>query len=194
MRVRRTRCVFFLVLILGGCLQVSGIESQRDTGMFSVREELSIGAAEGDSEYMFSRISDIAVDVAGRIYVLDYTEAVLRVFDRDGEHIRTIGRRGQGPGEFSGPFSLGITAQNTIMVHDLMNHRISYFSPEGEFLSSFSTAGLVLVGGDVDGRGNIISLVFTNSPREQVLELRRFDSSKNALATYLTIKKTSLEL
>lgn len=160
---------------------------------FRIWEELSIGKLEGEPEYMFSRISDLAVDGAGRIYVLDYMEAELRVFDKEGRHLRTIGRRGQGPGEFSGPFTLGMTERNTIMVHDLINRRISYFNPEGDFLSSFSTAGMVIVGSDVDADGNIISEVFTSGPGEQVLELRRFDSHKNTLASYLTITKKGSE-
>lgn len=190
---RLNHMMFFFSAFLLGSQLVFGIEPQSDTDKFRIREELSIGASEGQPEYMFSRISAIAVGDGGRIYVLDYMDAELRVFDREGKHLRTIGRRGQGPGEFSGPFSLGITTQDTIMVHDLMNHRISYFSMGGDFVNSFSTAGLVMVGGDVDAEGNIISLVFTNTPKEQILELRRFDSRKNTLATYLTVTKTGSE-
>jgi hypothetical protein len=185
--------MLFFLLILLGSMPVFGNEPQSDTDKFHIREELSIGTSEGKPEYMFSRISAVAVDDGGRIYVLDYSDAELRVFDRAGKHIRTIGRRGQGPGEFIAPFSLGITAQNTIMVHDLMNRRISYFSLDGGFLNSFSTGDLVMVGTDVDAAGNIISLVFTSGPGEQVLELKRFDRRKNTLASYLTITKTGRE-
>ena len=182
-----------IVLLLFFSLILHGEQTQPAIHKFRIQEELSIGVAEGEPEYMFSRISAIAVDDNGRIYVLDYLEAELRVFGPDGKHIRTIGRRGQGPGEFMGPFSLGISAENTIMVHDLMNHRISYFSMDGDFMHSFSTADLVMVGCDVDGHGNIFSLVFTNGPQEQVLDLRRFDRQKNILTSYLTVTKTGKE-
>ncbi len=174
-------------------MHVIGTRLQSEIPTFHLREELSIGISEGESEYMFSRISDVAVDSGRRIYVLDYTEAELRIFDEDGKHIQTIGRRGQGPGEFMAPFSLAVTKGNAIMVHDLGNRRISYFSEAGNFLSSFSTGDMVMVGSETDDRGNILSLVFTSGPEEQLLELRRFDSRKNVLTTYYTITKTGRE-
>jgi len=185
--------IFIWGIILLTFLPGFGIGSLSEAEKFQIREELSIGVSEGDTEYIFSRISAVAVDDREKIYVLDYNEAELKVFDRDGKYLKTIGRRGQGPGEFSSPFSMGITAENTIMVHDLMNRRINYFSFEGKFINSFSTADTVMVGCDVDDMGNIISLVFTSGPGEQILELKRFDSEKKTLATYLTITKTGRE-
>ena len=68
-----------------------------------LEEELSIGEAEGRDEYVFSRVRDVEVDETGRIYALDSKEANVKVFDWDGNYIRTIGRKGQGPGEFQSP-------------------------------------------------------------------------------------------
>ncbi|MCJ7681957.1 MAG: 6-bladed beta-propeller [Candidatus Aminicenantes bacterium] len=182
-----------LVIIFLGPLRGFQTHPQAGADTFSIREELSIGASEGDSDYMFTRISDIAVDEMGKIYVLDYSEAVLRIYDPIGKHIQTIGRRGQGPGEFMAPFSLGITADNSILVHDLMNRRINYFSPEGKYIKSATTADKILVGGDVDSEGNFISLAFISKPGEQVLELKRFDSRMNDLNSYMTITKKENE-
>lgn len=142
---------------------------------------------------MFSRISDIAVDNSGRIYVLDYMEAELRVFDEKGRYIRTVGGKGEGPGEFTGPFSLGITAKNSLMVHDLVGHRISYFSEDGDYISSISTADMIMTDSDVDSSGNIIGLIFTTGPEGQTLELKRFDQNKNTLTSYCTFLKRGME-
>ncbi len=185
--------LLFLTSMIYGSMFASGGEFQQSTDRFHIREELSIGAAVGEPEYMFSRISDVAKDDSGRIFVLDYIEAELRIFDQAGKHIRTVGRKGQGPGEFMAPISLGITDNDTVMVYDLINHRISYFSPGGEYMSSFSTADMIMTGSDVDAQGNIMGLVFTSGPGEQILELKRFDKRKNTLASYLTITKKGRE-
>ena len=44
---------------------------------------------------------DVAVDEKGHIYVLDYGSKEVRVFDREGRHLRNMARDGEGPGEFS---------------------------------------------------------------------------------------------
>ena len=67
--------------------------------VFSLEEELSIGEAEGEEEYMFSRINDIDVDDEGNVYVAEGAFAHIRVFDENGEYLRVMGRKGQGPGE-----------------------------------------------------------------------------------------------
>jgi len=68
-----------------------------------IEEELSIGDSEESEDYMFSDISHITVDSDGRIYILDRRESHVKLFDQNGKYIRTIGRKGQGPGEFNNP-------------------------------------------------------------------------------------------
>ena len=105
--------------------------------VFNLKEELSIGEAEGREKYMFSRLSRIVVDKEARIYVLDSKEAHIKVFDKNGDYVKTVGKKGQGPGEMSLPFSICITSQNEIMVQDLNNHCIMFFSLDGSFISHF---------------------------------------------------------
>lgn len=44
--------------------------------------------------------ADVAFDNLGRLYILDSAGKALLVWDRDGRFIKTIGREGDGPGEF----------------------------------------------------------------------------------------------
>ena len=53
----------------------------------------------GDGPQGFGDIHDIAVDQAGRIYVLDFASKEVRVFGRDGAYLRAMAREGEGPGE-----------------------------------------------------------------------------------------------
>ena len=68
-------------------------------------EEASIGVESGADEYMFGRISSLTADDE-RIYVLEQSPPVVRVYDLDGTHVMNIGTRGQGPGEFGFPASI----------------------------------------------------------------------------------------
>jgi sugar lactone lactonase YvrE len=65
----------------------------------------------------------------------------VEVFDLDGHHLRTIGTRGTGPGEFNFPVNLGVARDGSLFVVDMLNFRIQVFDPEGRLLSMFGTIG-----------------------------------------------------
>jgi len=77
---------------------------------FDLQEELSIGN-EDDKNYMFYVVKDIAVDLKGNIYVLDARNFRIQEFDRNGKFLQTIGRQGQGPGEFQRPARMRLDDQ-----------------------------------------------------------------------------------
>ncbi len=109
---------------------------------FYLEEELAIEESEGQEEYMLSLPRSIAVDDEGDIYVLDLKESHIRVFDKNGVYQKTIGRRGQGPGEFQGPLGIQITANSEILVNNLTSSRLTYFSLQGEFLREEHMTGM----------------------------------------------------
>jgi len=152
--------------------------------VFSLEEELSIGEAEGREKYMFSEIRGIAVDDEERIYFLDSKEAHIKVFDKDGEYVNTISRKGQGPGEIGFPRSVFITSQDEIVVQDLANRRLEFFSLEGKFIKSISTAKMSLRSSRVDSEGNIIGVVAVIREENLWHELKKFDCDLNILYTY----------
>ncbi len=152
--------------------------------VFSLAEELSIGKTEIREEYIFSQIRSIAVDEKDRIYVLDTKEAHVKVFDKNGDYIKTIGRKGQGPGEMSLPFSICITSQNEIVVQDLNNRSIMFYSLDGNFIKSLSVAKIIMVGFNIDSRGNIIGIISIRGPDKQVTELQKLDSELSYLYSF----------
>ncbi len=152
--------------------------------VFHIEEDLSIGKVTGKEEYMFSRISGISVDIEERIYVLDYSEANIKVFSKNGDYLKAIGRKGQGPGEMTSPFAICITNKNEIVVQDLNNHQISFFSLEGRYLKAISTAELIMVGSVIDTRDNIIGITSTTGPDKQVVELKKFNSELDYLYSF----------
>ncbi|MXW09170.1 MAG: 6-bladed beta-propeller [Gammaproteobacteria bacterium] len=63
--------------------------------------EITIGMLDGPEEYLFGRIGSVAVNDDGTVYILDRLEQHVRVFDSLGVYLETLGRRGEGPGEFT---------------------------------------------------------------------------------------------
>lgn len=60
---------------------------------------------------------------AGVLYVADTQAHQIKAFDVTGRLLRTLGRRGEGPGEFNFPTYLAL-ARNGLVVSDTMNARI----------------------------------------------------------------------
>jgi hypothetical protein len=124
------------------------------------REELTIGVAEGDEEYMFQMLNDVEADEQGNIYVVEGRLALIRVYDENGGYLRSIGRKGQGPGEMQMPIYVQITTQDEVLVHDYPGQRLSYFSLDGTFLRQKSTAstGSPFVPIRMDPQGNLTTI------------------------------------
>lgn len=122
-------------------------------------EGMTIGADVGDPVYEFGRITGIQVDSEGFIYVFDQMAGEIRVFDQQGAFVRTMGGRGEGPGEFSvGAAGMFLMGGDRLTIPDLGNQRISWMGLEGEFLGSVrvSLDGGFPVRWDGDGQGNIL--------------------------------------
>lgn len=66
---------------------------------------------------------------SGALVVLDMYRLVY--FTADGKFLRTVGRRGQGPGEFSQTVSICATSGDTVVVKDIAG-RATYWGSEGQ--------------------------------------------------------------
>lgn len=96
------------------------------------RLALHIGTEEKERpEYLLGRVMDADIDPQGRIAVLDFANGEVRFFDRAGNYLFTIGRPGEGPGEFERPERLAFDRQGRLYVLD-GGRRIQRFRPEGD--------------------------------------------------------------
>jgi hypothetical protein len=100
-----------------------------DTWMVATAPELRIGVVEGDSAYQFHSISHAARLSDGRIIVIDGGTEI-RWFSPDGTHRSTLGRRGEGPGEFRSIQSVVITPDDSVIAHDAGSQRLTWLSPD----------------------------------------------------------------
>ncbi len=98
-------------------------------------QELVLDDESMPENLFFERPSSVVCDQDENIYVLDSDANNIKKFDSRGRFIKTIGREGQGPGEFSNPYYLAYT-KDRLVVWDLMNRRLCAFTPEGKFIKS----------------------------------------------------------
>jgi hypothetical protein len=147
--------------------------------IFVMEEELSIGEGIGREDYMFSEVESIATDDAGRIYVLDYEECCVKIYDKNGNHIKTFGSPGQGPGDLYLPSYITISKEKEIVVKNFRN--FSFFSLDGEYKRTLSTAVYDMTSGRIDSDGNILGVEIVRDEENPRYELKKLDSEANYL-------------
>jgi len=107
---------------------------QIPTYRVAAEHDLEIGVRDGAPEYSFSRIPGLAVTRDGSFVVSDALAQELRVYDATGTYVRTIGQRGEGPGEFaSAPAIVGL-AGDTVFVFDRRSRRVTSFLVSGDLI------------------------------------------------------------
>ena len=75
---------------------------------------------DADSAHLVWRIGDVVALSDGRIAFLSRGEKNVLVFESSGTFLRSIGRVGQGPGEFRNPDHLQVLPGDTLVVWDFM--------------------------------------------------------------------------
>ena len=104
---------------------------------FELEEDLRIGS-EDDDNYMFYHARQVEVDKNGNIFVIDTRNYRIQVFDNHGKYRMTLGREGQGPGEFQIPVRIRINEnKGDIYVQD-QAYTIEIFDDEGDHIGEFN--------------------------------------------------------
>ncbi len=151
---------------------------------FELEEDLSIGNEE-DENYFFYRVWHMAVDKKGDIYVVDNGNTRIQVFDKEGQYLRTIGRRGQGPGEFRGPSRVFVNDLNgEIYVWDIRSIKI--FSSNGDYLKTISLKSFMR-SFCISPGGIMLGMTSERQEKEYVVSLSLINSTgepETTIATY----------
>jgi len=118
---------------------VRAAQQPRHPGVATLIEELSIGVADGAEEYMLGEVADIALARDGSLYVFDRQVPAIRHYDPQGKFLRTIGRRGEGPGEYRSASGLATMPDGRLLLWDTGNWRINVYSSKGDVLTQWTT-------------------------------------------------------
>lgn len=94
----------------------------------------------------FGRVYDVALGPDESVCVADDMNQEIRVFGLDGAHRFTFGRKGEGPGEFDGLYSVAWLGDRLLALDPHLG-RISEFSAEGEYLGQRRIPGAMSSGG-----------------------------------------------
>ena len=140
--------------------------------VLELEEDLAIGSLE-DENYSFYRIGGIAVDSQGNIFVVDSGNQRIQKYDKDGNYLQTIGRKGQGPGEFMRPFNILLDEQDNIYLMEI--RRLHFFDPQGNFVKSFVHPTFIM-GFTVGSDGSIIAYGFISTEKAQNFGVMILDS------------------
>lgn len=120
-----------------------------------------------NNRYLLTSPSDMAFDKDEYVYILDTQEHTIFKFDVNGKFIKSIGKKGEGPGEMQFPMGIAVKENNLYMLD--MATQINTYDLDGESIASkkkdFTQLQTIsafpqefFVGGAYDAENLIISL------------------------------------
>lgn len=154
-----------------------------------LKQDLIIGSQTENEQYMFYDLRSVQVDDQENIYVLDWKEIKIKVFDKDGKLLRSFGQRGQGPGEMSMPSRMEISPGNNLIIDDLGNSKLIFYSLDGRFIKEIPTGKYwSSISFKFDSKGYIYA--DTRSYGDTMSsELKKFDSNLRPIATLASFEE-----
>jgi hypothetical protein len=138
-------------------------------------QELVIGESD-DPEKSFAEVSNFVVDEAGTIYALDFKDRKIKVFDSQGQFIRSFGEQGQGPGEMEMPAGIHLAPSGELVIEDAYARKLVYFSKDGTYLRNFSFADrMALVNLVMGPNGHFLGREMKLEGEKMFFVIKKFD-------------------
>ena len=101
---------------------------------------LAVVGREGSGEGEFHWADGMKIH-DGQLFVCDYGNSRVNVFDLDLKFIRSFGKSTEGPGQLMHPADIAIDSKGRVFVVDYSKNEVVVFSSDGTFLSSFGGEG-----------------------------------------------------
>ncbi|MDF1540455.1 MAG: 6-bladed beta-propeller, partial [Candidatus Thorarchaeota archaeon] len=132
---------------LGGASALGGPPDYSQT-TFSATEQLNPlytwtyeeGSAPGQLNYPYG----LAVAPDGFVYLAEYYNDRVSVFDPSGNLLFTFGETGNETGQFDGPSGVEVDEEGFVYVSEALNGRVQKFDPSGGFLAEWGANGSAL--------------------------------------------------
>jgi len=152
---------------------------------FNLVQDLAIGEEKSETSF-FPNGVQLSVDAEGMIYVSDFGNRRIQVFDRNGNFVRTLGRQGQGPGEFQFPGKVLFDDQGHLLVWEGLG--LIVFNRDGTFLRNVPLK-LAFNWQIIGPRGTIIGRPQPNpraekGPKNEIVQLGQNGERLRTLAEY----------
>jgi hypothetical protein len=153
-----------------------------ESPVLDLEEDLSLGGPEAEGEHVFGRVLTCVVDDEGSIFVLDQKDSHIKVFSATGQYLRTIGRKGQGPGELYMPMTLSLNRTTGELAVLQLSRRMSYFKTDGAFLRQQPLADTMALRGQVDSRGNIYVIDLVHGDRDSSYVVKKLSPDASMIS------------
>jgi hypothetical protein len=177
--MRKIRDTFLIVVIclpLIQCTAESDPKTEEYGRSFQAVEELRIGVLDGEPEYIFGRIRDVAFGGEGKIVVADIAVPIIRIYNENGVFVSNAGRSGRGPGEYQLILGMKTFADGKITVWDPRNMYVHLYEADGEFIESHDVQANLFGGGvfeaGLDGNYYVRNTLDTTVPNWKFAWLR----------------------
>ncbi len=160
-----------------------------------VEEVWRVGDNENE-DFIFGVIVDVLRDKDGNVYLLDNQLQEVFKFSPDGEYLKSVSRKGEGPGELRGAFAFFFWDEKTIACFDYFSNQFVCFDLEGIPKSTIRPTPLVNHEG---GRGPNLDrfvirdgfflasgnhFVFKEGQSSQIAFLSAFDEEANEVYNF----------
>jgi len=132
-----------------------------------------------DDPYLFSQIWSAACDAEGNVYVLDYKDVCVKVFDRSGRFLRKMFREGRGPEEIGVPYLAVINKySNHLFVLNMYGTELKEFDLSGKYINVFRLPYQMGIFFDFLNKDRLIFINTKTDERIRVLNLRSMEFEK----------------
>ncbi|HKS07788.1 MAG TPA: hypothetical protein VJR92_15905 [Gemmatimonadaceae bacterium] len=122
------------MLALVGASHPPARGAAQQSATWSIADQPLVSIGDDGADTLILRATSALRLSNGTIVVASSRHSVLQWFDATGKHIRTVGRRGQGPAEFGSTIFLYDGKGDTVIAHDERNRRYHYLNARGEFV------------------------------------------------------------
>ncbi len=212
MKHKISGCAFLMSLLLTTPVlaQWQGSESVRDgvtvvTNPEQPMDEVTLELEElwqrggEDDDVLFGVVGQLVEDGERNVYLLDSQLSEIQVFSPGGEHLRTVGREGEGPGEFRNGSDMFLAPGNILSVVQIFPGKIVQIATDGTPAGNYKLpenagGGFQLIHvGRCNGERIVLAYAQSRSAdgsgqqsRKQIQTtyLRAFDAEGNELAQY----------
>ncbi len=117
--------------IMNGAAPAGGLRT------VNLEEQWRIGG-DNDQDVLLGVITRVLVDQANNIYLLDQQLSEVQVFSPAGEHLKTLGRQGDGPGEVNAPGDVVFMPDGTLGLVQIFPGKIVKLTMDGDPAGEFN--------------------------------------------------------
>lgn len=138
------------------------------------------------------QLVDMVPYADGSVAVLEFKETSVSRYSSSGKLLWRAGRAGAGPGEFKLPYRAVVLPDQSLLVFDLGNARVTKLSPEGKYLADY-TPDLFLIMNSVVAlpSGEIAITGITRDPRGAASAIHIFNSGMQHLRSFGELPETT---